>query len=112
MAQAWHTAWVTGASSGIGRALAVALAQGGVKVAASARSADKLAELARADANIVPYALDVRDGTATAEAVRSIAASLGPIDLAVLNAGVGELMSLRSFSAAKAAHTMEVNYLG
>src|SRR5689334_14347547 len=47
MAARWRTAWITGASSGIGRALAVALTRQGVKVAASARSADTLAELAR-----------------------------------------------------------------
>ena len=41
-----------------------------------------------------------------------IAASLGPIDLAVLNAGVWEAMSSRSYSAAKAAHSMAVNYMG
>ena len=39
MAAPWRTAWITGASTGIGRALAVALAERGVKVAASARSA-------------------------------------------------------------------------
>jgi short-subunit dehydrogenase len=112
MAETWHTAWVTGASSGIGRALALTLARSGVKVAASARSADRLAELARLDGNILPHALDVRDAAATAAVVRDIASRLGPIDLAVLNAGVGELMPLRSFSAAKAREAMEVNYLG
>jgi short-subunit dehydrogenase len=112
MAQEWHTAWVTGASSGIGRALALALARGGVKVAASARSADRLAELARLDGNIVPFALDVRDGAATRAVVQDIAARLGPIDLAVLNAGIGELMPLKSFSAEKARQAVEVNYLG
>jgi len=54
MAAPWRTAWITGASTGIGRALAVALAERGVKVAASARSADKLAELARAHPGIAP----------------------------------------------------------
>src|SRR5262245_22593395 len=61
MAETWQTAWVTGASSGIGRALALALAKRGAKVAASARSADKLAELARLDARVAPFPLDVRD---------------------------------------------------
>jgi len=112
MAEQWRTAWVTGASSGIGRALTVALAKGGVKVAASARSADKLAELAHLDANVVPFPLDVRDGGETEKAARSIASSLGPIDLAVLNAGIWEAMSSRSFSAAKAARSMAVNYQG
>jgi NAD(P)-dependent dehydrogenase (short-subunit alcohol dehydrogenase family) len=112
MAERWRTAWVTGASSGLGRALALVLAKGGVKVAASARSADKLAELARLDAGIVPFPLDVRDAAATASAAGSIAARLGPIDLAVLNAGVWEPMSTRSFSAAKIAHAMAVNVQG
>ena len=112
MAEAWRTAWVTGASSGIGRALAVALASSGVKVAASSRSGDRLAELARLDANIVPHPLDVRDSAVTATVVQSIASSLGPIDLAVLNAGIWEAMSSRHFSAAKVAYAMAVNYQG
>ena len=112
MAAPWRTAWITGASTGIGRALAVALAERGVKVAASARSADKLAELARAHPGIAPLPLDVLDAAAMAEAVRSISSTLGPIDLAVLNAGIWEPMSMRNFSAAKAARSMAVNYQG
>ena len=112
MAAKWRTAWVTGASSGIGRALAIALARRGVKVAASARSADKLAELARAHPGIAPLPLDVLDAGAMAEAVRSIVGTLGPLDLAVLNAGIWEPMSARNFSAAKAAQSMAVNYQG
>jgi short-subunit dehydrogenase len=112
MAARWRTAWITGASTGIGRALAVALAERGVKVAASARSADNLAELARAHPGIAPLPLDVLDGAAMAEAARSISSTLGPIDLAVLNAGVWQAMSARNFSAAKAARSMAVNYQG
>lgn len=112
MARQWQTAWVTGASSGIGRALALALAGDGVKVAASARSADRLAELARLDPNIVPCPLDVCDAAAMADAAHNIATSLGPVDLAVLNAGVWEPMSSRQFSATKAARSMAVNYQG
>jgi short-subunit dehydrogenase len=112
MAAPWRTAWITGASSGIGRALAIELARRGVKVAASARSADRLAGLARAHRGIAPLPLDVLDRGAMADAVRSIAGTLGPIDLAVLNAGVWEAMSARNFSAAKAARSMAVNYQG
>ena len=103
MAAPWRTAWITGASTGIGRALALELAERGVKVAASARSADRLVELAQLDTNITPFPLDVADLAATAEAARSVIARLGPIDLAVLNAGIWEAMSSRNFSAAKAA---------
>ena len=112
MTAPWRTAWITGASAGIGRALALNLGKRGVKVAASARSLDKLAEVAELDTNITPFPLDVADLGATKETVRSIAASLGPIDLAVLNAGVWEAMSSRNFSADKAGHSMAVNYLG
>jgi short-subunit dehydrogenase len=110
--QRWRTAWITGASTGIGRALAIALAGRGVKVAASARSAERLAELARDHPGITPLPLDVTDAAAVARAARDVAATLGPLGLVVLNAGVWEPMSARSFSAAKAQRSMAVNYLG
>lgn len=112
MSAPWRTAWITGASTGIGRELAVALADRGVRVAASARSADKLADLARLKPGIAPLPLDVADAAAMAEAARSIATTMGPIDLAVLNAGIWEAMTSRNFSAAKAAQSMAVNYQG
>ena len=108
----WRTAWITGASSGIGRALAIALVQRGVKVAASARSADKLAELARHHPGVAPLPLDVTIAQGVTEAPRSIASTLGPVDLAVFSAGIWETMSARNFSAPKAARTMAVNYQG
>ena len=61
---------------------------------------------------IAPLPLDVLDAAAMAEAVRSISSTLGPIDLAVLNAGTWEPMSSRNFSAAKAGRSMAVNYQG
>src|SRR5215813_13369368 len=112
MTAPWRTAWITGASSGIGRAVAVALAQRGVKVAASARSGDKLAEIARHYPGIAPLPLDVTAAVAMADASRSITSTLGPIDLAVFSAGIWEAMSARNFSATKAAHSMAVNYQG
>jgi len=112
MQAGWRTVWITGASTGIGRALAVALAEQGVRVAASARSADKLAQLAADHPGIAPLPLDVADPAAMAQAVRSIEGTLGPIDLAVLNAGVWEPMGARNFSSAKAARSMAVNYQG
>jgi short-subunit dehydrogenase len=108
----WRTAWITGASSGIGRELAIALAERGVTVAASARSGDKLAEMARANKGIAPLPLDVTDAAAVASAARSVAGTLGDIDLAVLNAGIWEPSSARAYSAAAAAHSMAVNYQG
>ena len=61
MSQPWKTVWLTGASTGIGRELAVQLARRGCSVAISARSHDKLAELARISPLLTPFPLDVTD---------------------------------------------------
>jgi short-subunit dehydrogenase len=92
--------------------LTIGLAQGGVKVAASARSGVKLTEIAGQRAGITPLPVDVTVLAAMIEASRSITNTLGPIDLAVFNAGIWEAMSVRNFSAAKAARCMAVNYQG
>lgn len=85
------TALVTGASRGIGRAVADRLAAAGVAVAALARSADALVALARAhpDGRVLPLACDLRDAAATAAALDAATAAFGGApDLLVNNAGV------------------------
>jgi short-subunit dehydrogenase len=108
----WKTAWITGAGTGIGRELAVKLARAGVRVAASARSADRLDELGRAQAGIFPVPVDVTDRAAVDAAHRHILATIGTIDLAVLNAGVWHPMSAGEYDAERVAQSMNVNYLG
>jgi short-subunit dehydrogenase len=103
---------VTGASTGIGLELALQLARRGVRVAASARSSDKLAELAALDPNIRAYPLDVTDAAATAGVTAEIVADLGPIDLAILNAGLWHPMGASNFATEPAAQSMAVNYFG
>ncbi len=112
MTTPWKTAWVTGASTGIGRELALKLAADGVRVAVSARSAEKLDELARAHANILAVPLDVTARTDVEAAHRRIVETIGPIDLAILNAGVWHPMKASAFDAARAADSMSVNYIG
>lgn len=108
----WKTAWITGASTGIGRELALQLAGLDVRVAASARSEERLIDLARLDSRITAYPVDVTDRAAMTAAARRIAETAGPIDLAILNAGVWHPMSARQFDAAKIAESISVNYLG
>jgi NADP-dependent 3-hydroxy acid dehydrogenase YdfG len=85
-------ALVTGASSGIGEATAVALARAGAAVAIGARRKDRLEALAdrlRTDgAAVLPLDLDVTDEQACADAVRRTREELGGLDVLVNNAGV------------------------
>ncbi|MGY1916440.1 SDR family NAD(P)-dependent oxidoreductase [Blastococcus sp. SYSU DS0973] len=85
-------ALVTGASSGIGAATAVALAAAGAAVAIGARRTDRLDELAArlrdSGAAVLQLALDVTDEQACADAVTRTRSELGGLDVLVNNAGV------------------------
>ncbi len=108
------SAWVTGASGGIGRALCLALAAEGWTVYATARSAEKLEALGReatGPGRILPLPGDVTDPQAMEAAVAEIEAA-GPLALAVLNAGVYLPMRAQSFDAAAAKTTFDVNLTG
>ena len=84
-------AWVTGASTGIGRALALELARDGYIVAATARGEENLAtleaEAAALPGRIVAYPGDVTNELGMRETVTRIETELGGIVLAVFNAG-------------------------
>jgi NAD(P)-dependent dehydrogenase (short-subunit alcohol dehydrogenase family) len=80
--------WITGASLGIGAALSTELAARGFVVAATARNEKALAELADTAANIHAFAGDITDRSGMAALVDTIERDLGPIDMAVLNAGI------------------------
>lgn len=103
---------ITGASSGIGRALALQLARDGWRVAVSARNTEALAALAAEAACIVAVPLDVTDEGAVARAVATIEAAHGPIALAVLNAGTHERMTAEDFSLATLRRLIDLNFMG
>ncbi len=108
----WQTAWITGASTGIGREVALILARGGVRVAVSARSTEKLDELSKLASGIVPVPLDVTKPEDAASAYTRVINELGPLDLVVLNAGVWHPMKASEYDARKAVQSMQVNYFG
>ena len=106
-------AWVTGAGTGIGRALAKRLAETGWIVAASARPARDLDNLAaEVPGRITSFQLDVTDERACAATAAAIAASLGPVDLAVFNAGSYFPTTAEDFSVANFRKTVDVNLMG
>lgn len=108
-------AWVTGASKGIGRDVALALVRRGWKVAASARGGGTLREVAVNDDGrgvVREYRLDITDGVAAAKTVEAIEAELGPIDLAILNAGTHIPISGLAFDVQSIRTLVETNLIG
>jgi len=83
-------AWVVGASSGIGAAVARELASRGGTVAISARREEQLREVSQGHMLVVP--LDVTDAASVVAAAERVHEELGPIDLAVLSAGYWKQM--------------------
>jgi len=104
--------WITGASSGIGRAVAVDLAAKGYRVALTARRAEVLKELASRDSRFLVFPGDVTDRDAMAEIVQTIEAQHGPIALAFLNAGVYFPSERETFCPDVIAKTFDVNVAG
>jgi short-subunit dehydrogenase len=85
---AGKVALVTGASSGIGRASAVALARAGARVLAHGRAGDRLAALA-AEIDAVPLPADLSDPSAVRGLARAALDTAGRVDVLVNNAGIG-----------------------
>ncbi len=106
--------WITGASSGIGLALAQHYAALGHRVLLSARNETALAAALASlnPANGEAYPLDVTDEAAVAATVTAIEAAHGPIDLAILNAGTYAPVRAAEFTSAAARQMMDVNYFG
>lgn len=106
-------AWITGSSSGIGRALALRLADDGWTVAVSARSADSLEALAAERAGkIHAFALDVTDKAAVTKTFEAIEQALGPVDLAVFAAGTYTRDYAKGFSSDVLEGMYKLNVFG
>ena len=84
-----RTALVTGGTSGLGLAMAEALAGAGLRVALAGRSGERAAEVAGRVPNAFGVELDVRDEDSVARAVEAAWSRLDGIDLLVNNAGIG-----------------------
>lgn len=106
------TAWLTGASSGIGRALAQRLVGDGYRVVATARNQEALEALcAEFPQRIIPLPADITSPEDIARVSERLMA-LGALELAVLNAGTCEYMDVGHFDSALVARVLETNVMG
>ena len=103
-------ALVTGGSSGIGEATALRLEEAGFVVYAAARRTERMAALENAGVRTI--ALDVTDEASVAQAVETILAAEGRIDVLVNNAGYGSYGSVEEVPLAEAQAQLDVNVLG
>jgi NAD(P)-dependent dehydrogenase (short-subunit alcohol dehydrogenase family) len=104
------TAFVTGASAGIGEATARALLAAGYRVFAGARRLDRMAGLAAAGATLLK--LDLTDDVSIVAAVNTIKNEAGRIDVLVNNAGYGSYGALEDVPLDEGRRQFEVNVFG
>jgi len=102
--------WITGASSGIGESLARELAGRGARVAITARRGDRLDAIA--GDRILSVPADVTDLDAMRAAAARVEEELGPIDLAVLNAGTWRQMDVTAWDTELFRLHVETNLMG
>ena len=111
-----QTALVTGAASGIGRAIAVGLAEGGADVACVDLTGPGLAEVVdeirRLERAAIAIPGDVTDAADLAEAVRRTEAELGPLTLAVNSAGIANAAPAEQMDLAQWQRVIDVNLTG
>jgi len=107
--------WITGASSGIGEALAVVCAKKGAKLIISARNEEKLNQLKlsldNSDSHIV-VPLDLAQPELLADIIEPIIESCGSIDILINNGGIGQRGPARETLLEVQRKVMEVNYFG
>ena len=104
--------FLTGASAGIGAALAKRLCEHGHKVSAVARRQDRLASMAAEIPNFWATGCDVTMADQLAESVAAAETAQGGIDVAILNAGIYQPQDGSTIDPAIYANHMDVNYMG
>lgn len=105
--------FITGASSGLGRALAEAVLARGWRAALTARTSERLAELAAQHGErALVLTLDVTDGRSIGRAIAAAEAHFGKIDVLVNNAGYGYLAAIEEGEEAEIRAQFETNVFG
>tara|TARA_Y100000591_G_scaffold331423_1_gene365314 strand:+ start:505 stop:1269 length:765 start_codon:yes stop_codon:yes gene_type:complete len=107
------TIWITGASSGIGKSLALKFAKEGWLVAASSRRENLLIELCNLNENIYSFPLDVTDENQCKDVFNKILLQFKNLDICVFGAGIhDDPKSKKIFNLQKIKKIINVNYFG
>ncbi|RNF87170.1 oxidoreductase [Streptomyces botrytidirepellens] len=105
--------FITGCSTGLGRALATAVLDGGGRAVVTARDTSTVADLvARHGDRALALALDVTDSGRVAEAVKEAEAAFGRIDVLVNNAGYGYLAAVEEGEEDEVRALFDTNFFG
>ena len=104
--------WITGASSGIGKALAVKFAKEGWQVAASARRENLLQNLHKSFSNINSFPLDVKNESDAKKVFQNIVEKFQTVDICVFCTGIHDPESEKKLNSEKIREIMETNFFG
>ena len=104
--------WITGASSGIGKALALKFAKEGWRVAASARREDLLNEISKLNKNISPFPLDVTDKERCKEVFEEIKNKYQNIDICFFSTGTWDPKKEKDIDVDQIEKVIKVNFFG
>ena len=104
--------WITGASSGIGKALSIRFSTEGWHVAASARRENLLQDLNNNNSNIHSFPLDVKDESGAKKVFQDIIEKFQTIDICIFCAGIHDPEAEKKLSTEKIREIMETNFFG
>ena len=112
MEHAGKHALVTGGGSGIGKSIAIALAEAGADVTITGRRANKLNEVAAISPRLHALVMDVDDEASVRDGIASAAKARGPVQICVANAGIAEGKPFADTTMADWQRTMTTNLDG
>ena len=104
--------WITGASSGIGKALAIRFAQKGWQVAASARRENLLNKISELNKNISPFPLDVTDKEKCKEVFEEIKNKYQNLDICFFSTGTWDPNKEKNIDIEQMESVMKINFFG
>jgi short-subunit dehydrogenase len=104
--------WITGASSGIGKALAIKFSSKGWNVAASARRKELLDEIGKNNSNISSFPLDVTNHESCVQVFQSILKKYSNIDLCIFSTGTYDPKTEKEINLKSIENVMKVNFFG